>query len=435
MASSTTAAAASSTLDGVGGQQQVITTEVPEILKRLTLLIVKSFYSKEHCVVADYIQRNVCVKEDKLREFLKVDQKYLRQLLITLKVDKIVKERTVSEEGGGPRPRKFNYYFINYKAMLNVARYKFHHMRTKLEGREKSDVQKSTYRCTNNNCKKNYDVMDIGKIYDMNTGEMKYSILKIKGCNHLVAADETAGPSEATRSSMAKFNEQTSGMFSILQSLDGIRFSREILEPPIAEPAKDEQLANQKVVRVGERAFNASGKTRSELYSGGITVSIGDQVERLPEAKEAVPWLQNNQHQGGGGSTNLLLNDPNVVMDFSPLPSAAIDSFGASIPSSSVRDTDGPAEKRPKQDDIAAMLMEEEEGSSLQVNQDGSTKQSNGAVEDADETGTTQADEDYVMVQGEKVPADEITPEIIAKMTPSEKEAYINSVQNSYDFY
>lgn len=37
------------------------------------------------------------------------------------------------------------------------------------------------------------------------------------------------------------------------------------------------------------------GKTRSELYGGEISVSIGDQQERLPEAKESVPWLQEVQ--------------------------------------------------------------------------------------------------------------------------------------------
>lgn len=45
-----------------------------------------------------------------------------------LKVDKILKERLVSEETDG-RARKVNYYFINYKALLNVAKYKIDHMR------------------------------------------------------------------------------------------------------------------------------------------------------------------------------------------------------------------------------------------------------------------------------------------------------------------
>lgn len=46
---------------------------------------------------------------------------------------------------------------------------------------------------------------------------------------------------------------------------------------------------------MGERAFNMTGKTRSELYGGGITISIGDEKEVLPEVKEAVPWLQEVQ--------------------------------------------------------------------------------------------------------------------------------------------
>lgn len=79
----------------------------------------------------------------------------------------------MTEEGEGMRSRKVNYYFVNYKGIINVTRYKLEHMRQKLEGREKNDVQRSTYQCTNENCKKHYDVMDIGKIYDSSTDEMK----------------------------------------------------------------------------------------------------------------------------------------------------------------------------------------------------------------------------------------------------------------------
>lgn len=50
------------------------------------------------------------------------------QVLNQLKVDKILKERIVSEELEG-RSRKVNYYFINYRALLNVTKYKIDHMR------------------------------------------------------------------------------------------------------------------------------------------------------------------------------------------------------------------------------------------------------------------------------------------------------------------
>ncbi|KAI6218696.1 TFIIE domain-containing protein [Aphelenchoides fujianensis] len=118
-------------------------------------------------------------------------------------------------------------------------------------------------------------------------------------CGGKVVADKTAGPTEETRSSLAKFNNQMAGIFSMLQEMDGVRFARNILEPPIAlaGAVKTEEAADGKrALQVGERMFSTATKGRSEIYSNGITVSIGDRTEAQIEAKAAVPWLQHNAH-------------------------------------------------------------------------------------------------------------------------------------------
>lgn len=45
--------------------------------------------------------------------------------------------------------------------------------------------------------------------------------------------DKTSGPTEETRNLLAKFNDDMAGIFSMLQQMEGIRFARQILEPPI----------------------------------------------------------------------------------------------------------------------------------------------------------------------------------------------------------
>lgn len=60
--------------------------EVPESLKNLTLKLIKTFYGIEHYVITDYIQSNVIIKEENLRDLLKLDQRTLRLFLQTLKV-------------------------------------------------------------------------------------------------------------------------------------------------------------------------------------------------------------------------------------------------------------------------------------------------------------------------------------------------------------
>jgi hypothetical protein len=52
---------------------------------------------------------------------------------------------------------------------------------------------------------------------------------------------------------MATFNENMAGIFSMLQQMDGIRFARHILEPPIVKtvetPAENKEPTQ--VLRVG----------------------------------------------------------------------------------------------------------------------------------------------------------------------------------------
>lgn len=68
-----------------GATTNNVVAEVPDTLKRLTLMLTKAFYGLEHYVVVDYIQRNTIVREERLREILRLETRYLRQLLQPLK--------------------------------------------------------------------------------------------------------------------------------------------------------------------------------------------------------------------------------------------------------------------------------------------------------------------------------------------------------------
>jgi transcription initiation factor IIE alpha subunit len=63
-----------------------VVNEVPETLRRLVLMLAKVFYGPQHYILMDYLQQNVCVKEDRLRELLKFEPRNLRQILVSLKV-------------------------------------------------------------------------------------------------------------------------------------------------------------------------------------------------------------------------------------------------------------------------------------------------------------------------------------------------------------
>jgi len=267
-----------------------LVSEVPENLRRLVLLLAKVFYGPNHYVLMDYLQRNVCVKEERLREILKLEGRFLRSLLVTLKVDKFITERLIAEENDG-RSRKINYYHVNYKGILNVTKYKIDHIRLKLETREQDNSRRASYVCSG--CGKHYDALDIGNIFNFELNQMI-----CWNCNQRVVQDKTTGPSEETRNLLAKFNDDMAGIFSMLQQMDGIRFARHILEPPIVRivETQAENKEPQQMLGLGERRFNTDQPNRSAIYSNGITVSIGEAVEETIEAKSAVPWLQHTTY-------------------------------------------------------------------------------------------------------------------------------------------
>uniref|UniRef100_A0A914XXR1 HTH TFE/IIEalpha-type domain-containing protein n=1 Tax=Panagrolaimus superbus TaxID=310955 RepID=A0A914XXR1_9BILA len=255
---------------------------VPEFLKTFILTISKTFYGLEHFVIADYIQRNVCVNEERLRQFLKFDPKTLKPILVALKVDKIIKERIVTEEIQG-RQRKIPYYFINYKGAVNVTKYKLDQIRHRLEAQEQTKSNRTLFHCSN--CGRQYDQLDVGKLFQPETGKMN-----CWSCFYEVQAEENAGPSEDTRSSLAKFNEQTGPLVSIMQQMNGVIFAEHILEPPIPttveETEKKEEPKN--VISLGARFFNPN---EPKFTADTMKLNLGEEMEFAEPEKEAVPWL------------------------------------------------------------------------------------------------------------------------------------------------
>ncbi|VDK61229.1 unnamed protein product [Onchocerca ochengi] len=371
-------------------QKRMILEELPENLIRFASLMVKTFYGKEHYIVLDYVQRNKCIKEDDLRQLIKFDQRFLRTILMQLKVDKILKERLVSEETDG-RTRKVNYYFINYKALLNVAKYKIDHMRQRLEVKDKDEVHKASYRCTG--CQYQYDAMEMDKIFDPLTQE-----LCCWRCQQIVEPDETA----------ARFNEQMTPFFTMLQSLYGIRLARHLVEPSIK--AVDNifmESDGNRVVAVGERQFSEQTTTsRSTMYQNNIMVSIEEEgVTPNVEPKKLVPWLHNNQKD-------------EQVMDSSV------------ISSDNVADLNGIMDPERSKTDIDSLLVTEFEEAKPETSPtEGTTHETSYQAVDIESD-----DDDIILVAGKKYYLDEITPELVSQMNASEKEIYIQRTQENFDY-
>ncbi|KHN72022.1 General transcription factor IIE subunit 1 [Toxocara canis] len=390
-----------------------ILDELPPDLLRLALFIAKAFYGREHYVVMDYIQKNTCIKEDDLRVITKFDQRFLRGIIVQLKVDKILKERIVSEEADG-RCRKVNYYYINYRALLNVAKYKIDHMRQRLEVKDKDEVYKASYKCSG--CQHHYDAMEMDKIFDPMMQEMR-----CWRCQGLVEPDETAGPTDETRSSLARFNDQMAPLFAMIQNLDGIRLAPHILEPPIktVDNIPSEAGLEKKVLQVGERAFSGhTAATRSTMYQNGITVSIeGESAAPKVEEKKAVPWLQNQMHS----PTPTPVDDQmqKAFADLVDNPAALVEE---ELP-----------EAAPVHSDVERLLMDEFDQEEAQLVGEPEPKRPKLEADTSPESTTDE--EEMISVGGRRYYLDEVTPDLVRQMTEAEKEVYIRITRENFDFY
>lgn len=94
------------------------------------------------------------MKEKDLEDLLKFDLKLLRARMSTLKNEKLVQSRLRMETGPDGKAQKMNYYFINYKSLVNVIKYKLDHMRKRMETQERDATNRASFKCTN--CSKTF---------------------------------------------------------------------------------------------------------------------------------------------------------------------------------------------------------------------------------------------------------------------------------------
>lgn len=104
------------------------------------------------------------MKEKDLEDLLKFDLKLLRARMATLKNEKLVQSRLRMETGPDGKAQKMNYYFINYKSLVNVIKYKLDHMRKRMETQERDATNRASFKCTN--CSKTFT--GTGPIYSIN---------------------------------------------------------------------------------------------------------------------------------------------------------------------------------------------------------------------------------------------------------------------------
>uniref|UniRef100_A0A0B6ZR75 General transcription factor IIE subunit 1 n=1 Tax=Arion vulgaris TaxID=1028688 RepID=A0A0B6ZR75_9EUPU len=393
----------------------VLLTTVPEQLKRLVRLIVRGFYGVEHSLVIDMLVRHPCVKEDDLAELLKFERKHLRSVLNSLKIDKFLKSRMRVETDEEGRTTRHTFYFINYSVFVNVVKYKLDHMRRKIETDERDSTSRSTFKCAG--CEKTYTDLEVGQLFDIGSRQLVCTF-----CQNTVEEDERSIPKQNVRTVLARFNEQIEVIYDLLRECEDFKLAPEVLDP---EPTDIKKVMSQTSAGAARKALQDGDKT---VWSGDatrkvgfgfsenrVTITMDDENAGKVEKRDQPIWMTKStvdgatpvealnhdskvpepEKRGRGGGTDDILQTLLVHE-----PKAGPSRIGA--PESSDGDSD--ADELKNGEDVEEMDSDE--------------------FEDAGP---------FVSIGTSRVPYNSINSDMVANMTPLEKEEYIRIGQQLYE--
>ncbi|KAK3593203.1 hypothetical protein CHS0354_002730 [Potamilus streckersoni] len=401
--------------------------EVPESLKRLVRLIVRGFYTPEHAIVIDMLVRNPCMKEEDLLELLKFEQKQLRAIVNSLKNDKFLKSRLRVETDEEKKMKKHNYYFINYQVFVNVVKYKLDHIRRKIEMEERDNTSRASFKCPS--CQKTFTDLEVDQLFDFMSQKFICTI-----CNTDVEEEEGALNKTDARTLLAKFNEQIEPIYELLKECEDIKLAPELLEP---EPVDIRAIMGSRSRSTNIKPQDGEGKwsgDQSKRTSYGysestVKISLNEKNNEQDVAKKERPvWMVQSTVDGVTSMENKDMVD--------------LIEAGASRPDTSQKTDLNEIEtllilhEKKNAGAISMPAIPGEESSSSDSDAESTIKPSVSGADVEEMESEDDRDSPMVTVGGRKIALQDITPEMVNKMTPEEREEYIKLSQELYaDMY
>ncbi|TNN88735.1 General transcription factor IIE subunit 1 [Liparis tanakae] len=437
-----------------------VLTEVPAALKRLAKQVVRGFYGVDHALALDVLIRNPCVREEDMLELLKFDRKQLRSVLNTLKADKFVKCRMRVETAHDGKTTRHNYYFINYRVLVNVVKYKLDHMRRRIETDERDSTNRASFRCPC--CFSTFTDLEANQLFDPMTGTFRCTF-----CQTEVEEDASVCPDGRTL--VARFNEQIEPIYALLRETEDVNLSQELLEPEPAEIPALKQSRDRAAAAAGgnlgphREAWSNKGSTYGDMYTQNVVISMEEQEEQLKQAKEGKApkqrpvWLTQSTVQGAYSEPDVIKSSEDVapmaqdgvaalgigqtdeneevmrallIHEKRGAAAAGTGAGGASVaarPSKTANNSDSDSDTSESDDDSPA------------VPPPATAAQQRVAQEEEDDDEFEEVgDEPMVMVGGKQFSYREVSqkPELVEQMSAQEKEAYIEMGQHLFqDMY
>ncbi|XP_068185492.1 general transcription factor IIE subunit 1 [Antennarius striatus] len=292
-------------------------TEVPAALKRLAKQVVRGFYGVEHALALDVLIRNPCVREEDMLELLKFDRKQLRSVLNTLKADKFVKCRMRVETAPDGKTTRHNYYFINYRVLVNVVKYKLDHMRRRIETDERDSTSRASFKCPL--CLLTFTDLEANQLFDPTSGMFLCTY-----CQTEVVEDESVCPD--ARTLVARFNEQIEPIYALLRETEDVNLSHDLLEPepaeiPALKQSRERNAASGGIAASGphREAWSNTSSSYADLYTQNVVISMEEPEDQHKQGgdvktpKERPLWLTHSTVQGAYSEPDVLKNHEDVI--------------------------------------------------------------------------------------------------------------------------
>ncbi|EDL28249.1 General transcription factor IIE subunit 1-like [Mus musculus] len=422
-----------------------VLTEVPAALKRLAKYVVRGFYGIEHVLALDILIRNPCVKEEDMLELLKFDRKQLRSVLNTLKGDKFVKCRMRVETAADGKTTRHNYYFINYRTLVNVVKYKLDHMRRRIEMDERNSTSRASFKCPV--CCSTFTDLDANRLFEPTIGTFCCTF-----CHTEVEENEPAMPKKDARVLLARFNEQIEPIYALLRETEDVNLAYEILEPePTAIPAL--KLSKDRAATASGAAGLAGGCHREaqtnkapsyeDLYTQNVVINMDDQdvMHRTSlegkAAKQRPVWLRESTVPGAYSSEEMKEGgmDVDTVQEHKQAHAGPDDNEAVMrvLRIHEKKTSSATTAGSVGAEALARAANNSDSESETSESDDGFPPRPAAAApphhheDEEDEELEEVAGDPIVMVAGCPFSFSEVSqrPELVAQMTPEEKEAYI----------
>lgn len=266
---------------------------VPAELTRLIRMVVRKFYGFELYLCMEMLMIYPCLKEEDLAELLRLDLKTVHQYLINLKKEKFLTEHPIMETNADGKSTKHSYFYINYKMMVNIIKYKLHRIRQQIELNDNQSTKRANFICTN--CKKTYTDLDTKEIFLTMTCSF---------CGAEVEEDMANMPQEVSRNLLSKFNTQTKTIYDLLARVENVHLADFILRPkPVDLTPVLERISSQSSI-----ALSSSSNSKSSQQLTGKSAMVkfdkwsGDKTRNtdlLGQTRISINFDSNNSANNG----------------------------------------------------------------------------------------------------------------------------------------